>query len=83
MFCLLDENCNTISRFIYKQTQNLKYCVQQKTYKKETSYYLHLPKKYLKYQRVWCSGFSNMGALGEPNTFKKMKIEEKIETFVI
>lgn len=28
---------------------------------------LHLPKKYLKYQRVWYSGFSNIGVLGEPN----------------
>lgn len=41
--------------------------------------YLHLPKKYLKYQRVWCSGFSNMGALGEPNTcYKKIKKQQKM-----
>lgn len=28
---------------------------------------LRLPRKYLKYQRVWYSGFSSIGVLGEPN----------------
>lgn len=29
--------------------------------------HLHFPRKYLKYQRVWYSGFSRTGVLGEPN----------------
>lgn len=35
---------------------------------------LRLPKKYLKYQRVWYSGFSNIGVLGEPNIYRNAKI---------
>lgn len=35
---------------------------------KEVDQYLHLPKKYLKYHLVWCSGFSKIGVLGDPKT---------------
>lgn len=33
--------------------------------------YLRLPRKYLKYHRVWYSGFSKIGVLGDPKTYKK------------
>lgn len=36
----------------------------------KTSVCLRLPRKYLKYHRVWCSGFSRIGVLGEPKTYE-------------
>lgn len=32
-------------------------------------WYSHLPRKYLKYHLVWCSGFSKIGVLGDPKTY--------------
>lgn len=46
---------------------------QTRTTKKHKSN-LRFPRKYLKYQRVCCSGFSSNGALGEPNTLTRDEV---------
>lgn len=37
--------------------------------------HLRFPRKYLKYHRVWCSGFSKIGVLGDPKTYLLMNNE--------
>ena len=41
--------------------------------------YSRLPRKYLKYQRVWYSGFSNTGVLGDPNIFSTCREDISLE----